>query len=204
VYEAGVMLLHETQTAALVRGENIDVAAYMRLSEELQKLVPPPKPIEVKIDFAETAVGIFNCKYCGKRNEIEDYVAPPKSNPAPATSQSGNGPPTNGEAKASAPAPAPAPAPPPPPPRLDPSVASGSGFHNQVVGGERAPLKRLENVTPSNNGHARSGAFDNYHSGSLCWVAGSNGQHRDPVMPDPNPQRTIVTPLPTPKGNGSQ
>ena len=42
----------------------------------------------------------------------------------------------------------------PQPARLDPSVASASEFHNQIVGGERAPLKRLENVTLSNNGHA--------------------------------------------------
>jgi len=64
-------------------------------------------------------------------------------------------------------------------------------------------LKRLENVALQNNGHVRSGAENYGNAGSLCWVAGTgNGQHRDPIVLDPNPQRTIGHPLPTPKGNG--
>ena len=45
-------------------------------------------------------------------------------------------------------------APPPPPARLDPSVASASEFHNQIASAASVPpLKRLQNVTLTNNGH---------------------------------------------------
>jgi hypothetical protein len=151
VYEAGIVMVHEDMTAAMVAGEKIDIAAYLKLSEELQKLVPPPEPLKVTIDIVDSVTGIFNCVHCGKRNDIEDYQAPPAPKPAPRI----DGQATESPATKSLPAPTAKPAP-------TRQGVSPSAFHDQVLpgpgGGEIPPLKRLQG--------AGAGA-----AGSLCWTA---------------------------------
>jgi hypothetical protein len=179
---------HANIERALCEGHRVDISDLLKVEAALNevKAALPAKPLAVTVKIVDGG---------WPEKQIEGKAVETKPAEPPI------------EAKAEAPAPPPPP-PPPPPPRLDPGVASGSAFHNQVVGGERAPLKRLENVALQNNGHSRSGAF-NYGSGSLCFVGSANGQHRDPIAADPHPYRSPTGgdrgghPLPTPNGKGN-
>ena len=77
IYEAGVRLLHESMTAQMVAGEAIDVASYMKVSEQLQALLPTPAPVEVRIKYVNPS--LTACPQCDvefKPPEVDDAVCP--------------------------------------------------------------------------------------------------------------------------------
>jgi hypothetical protein len=79
VHEAGVRFLHESLTARMVAGENIDPNAFMKISEALQAILPPPEPIKVQVQIMDPPK--TKCPDCGcefNPEGVKETPAPPR------------------------------------------------------------------------------------------------------------------------------
>jgi hypothetical protein len=194
VYEAGLILAHEDQTAQMVAGEKIDIATYLRLGEELAKLIPPPEPIKVTVDIVRPAETI--CPACGcqfdpdtpermlEKQEAAAIAALPSSDTPPAAT---------GEAKASAPVPArPAPPPPPPPaPPISETMAAWNrhcGYNRSARDGGLIKGAAVPHQDPNLPGMA-SGRYENYANDKpVTWNGYMDGRRQyGGAQPDINP-----------------
>jgi hypothetical protein len=191
IYEAGVILAHEDQTAQMVAGERIDIATYLRLGEELAKLIPPPEPVTVTVDIVEGVQGIYYCKSCGFENHLGEGeyqpispapTTPADSTPTPATNGSGDIT-DKGEVSASAPVPArPAPPPPPPPaPPRNPSMQAWMNAHGKRYG--------CPDPGPDPTSKYNRAGYENYANDKpSCWTGYMDGRRPyGTAAPDINP-----------------
>jgi len=200
IYEAGLILAHEDQTAQMVAGEKIDIATYLRLGEELAKLIPPPEPVEVKIQFVNPTETM--CPECGcqfdpdtpermiEKKEAAKIAALPSST-APAVE---NGPPAASEVQASAPVPArpappiPVPVNPPPKPVHNSATAEWErqrGYGRSARDGGEIRGAAIPHQDPNLPGSMAK--YENYNnSAPSCWT-GYMGRPSNPATPDINP-----------------
>ena len=171
----------------LIGGGVVNTAELQQVDEAIKAIRPAAGPLKVEIEFVGPS--LTQCPQC---DHVFDPDTPERT-VAKKTPRTIDAEAIKSDAKQLPPpevraAPAPPPAP-PPPPRLDPSVSSASGFHNQVIGGERAPLKRLQNVALQNNGHTQSRANENYGNNvGVAWSGYMDGKRPyGAARPDQNP-----------------
>ena len=68
-----LMNAHDTLTARLATGGEVNIDALLKLDNAMQEIRSslPPEGIKVDVVFVSGVRGIFNCQHCGQRNEVD-------------------------------------------------------------------------------------------------------------------------------------
>jgi hypothetical protein len=75
---AALKLNHEALLERMIRGDNVSPDHVTTLTEAIEGMLPPEVPSKINIQIVQGVVGIYTCKHCGARNELEEgsYQAP--------------------------------------------------------------------------------------------------------------------------------
>jgi hypothetical protein len=76
---ATLKVAHDDCEAAFATGTG-DIDSLLKVSDAMQRLraiVPPPPMPDVGLKIVQRVIGIYTCKHCGKRNELEEGTYTP-------------------------------------------------------------------------------------------------------------------------------
>ena len=76
---AGLKLNFESLLERMIRGDNVPPDHVKTLSDTIQEMLPPDLP-NLNLKWVSSVVGVYDCKFCGARNELPegDFTPPPK------------------------------------------------------------------------------------------------------------------------------